>query len=60
MVAIKFISQMRNKVKKGETLTTTEKMLVAGHKAWQFFAPARTYQGSGQHSTLSTYFQFEL
>ena len=41
MVGIKFISQMRSKVKKGETLTTTEKMLVSGHKAWQFFAPAR-------------------
>jgi ParB-like chromosome segregation protein Spo0J len=45
MVGIKFISQMRSKVKKGETLTTTEKMLVAGYKAWQFFAPARKEMG---------------
>ncbi len=41
MVGIRFISQMRSKVKKDETLTTTEKLLLSGYKAWMFFAPAR-------------------
>jgi ParB/RepB/Spo0J family partition protein len=41
MVGIPFISRLRSKVKKGETPTNTEKILLLGYQAWKFFAPMR-------------------